>query len=205
MPHLSLVHVWARPVRPAGRTHKRAAPYSRGGASTPGNTLAAKAAQRSRADNCAPCSLTEGLPDCPQAVSRPPRAHQPGHASLAWPRPVTRPPLHPAQQPQEGNSYTREGFNGKPQRPATQTARTSPPPGSPGPRSRVGATPNNPAPTPQTPTHTKTQATPTKPVTPQPTTTPNNTHTTPPTQTPAHTPGPGQCEVGAKFGAKLGV
>ena len=82
VPHLSVIHVWAHPVRPAGRTHKRAALAAAGRASTPGN--------------CAPCSLTEGLPDCPQAVSRAPGRRQRAQGSPTRPRqPGTAAAGHP--------------------------------------------------------------------------------------------------------------
>ena len=92
-------------------------------------------------------SLTEGLPDCPQVfpahpgAGNAPRLHQPGRAGLARPRPVTRPPPHLARQPQEGNSYTREGLNDKPRDEPHKPRDLLHPPGSPGPRSRTSATP----------------------------------------------------------------
>ena len=118
-------------------------------------------ARRSRAGNCAPCSLTEGLPDCPQAVSRAPgrrqraqgsptRPRQPGMAAAGHPHP----PLRLARQPQKGNGYTREGFNGKPRRPATQTARSSPPPRKPRPPAEGRRHTQQPTPPPHKPPHT---------------------------------------------------
>ena len=107
------------------------------------------------------------------------------------------PPLRLARQPQKGNGYTREGFNGKPRRPATQTARSSPPPRKPRPPAEGRRHTQQPTPPPHKPPHTPRDRPPSHSTTPgkhQPTTTPNNTHTTPPTQTPAHTPGPGQCQ-----------
>ena len=79
----------SRPGSPdpvAARTHKRTAPWSRGGASTPGNAPATGWRGRSRADRCAPAASPR-LFDRPQVVSGAPRRGQstPGFTSRAVP------------------------------------------------------------------------------------------------------------------------
>lgn len=116
VPHLSVVHVWAHPVRLAARTHDGRPlrllivvdEYTR-------QCLAIKAARRIRADDVLH-SLMElfvahGSPRT-RAPATHPRVHQPGRAGLAWPRRYPSAPSPGPAAPQ-ANGHIRESFNGK--------------------------------------------------------------------------------------------
>ena len=98
---------------------------------------------RSRADKCA--LQSHRAVRCPRASRAPGRTMAPSSPTrpcrVGLAAPVTRPPLHLARQPQRGNGYTREGFNGKLRDELHRPRDLLHPPGSPGSRSRVGARP----------------------------------------------------------------
>ena len=208
VPHLSVIHVWAHPVRPAGRTHKRAAlaAAGRGRTSTPGNPPDGPAFPGRQLCPLQPHRGAARLPAGRFPRTRAP-ATRPGltnQAAPAWhgrgrsPAPA---PSRLARQPQKRNGYTREGFNGKPRRPATQTARSSPPPRKPRPPAEGRRHTQQPTPPPHKPPHTPRDRPPTvETTTPHPHGPPNQpqpqtrAHTTPPTQPPTQTPRPGHTD-----------
>ena len=127
-----------------------------------------------------PHSLTEGLfatHRCfPRTRAPARRQRTPSFTNQTAPawlgRVGTRPLFTPPDKPQEGNGNSQRGSNGKPRRPATQTARSSPPPRKPRPpvedsrHTHNPAPPHKPAQVPSTPTrnhHTNTHPAPNPP------------------------------------------
>ena len=151
---------WA--IRSAGRTHKRAAPCSRGGARRTRQPSLRPGRPGVPGPTTAPRNPTElvvahrPFPAHPGAGNAP-RAHQPGRAGPAKPRPVTRPPLHLPRQPQKRErQHPREpptaNPDDRPHRPRDPTLRETPTPDQ-----EPAPHPTTHTPTPQTPhTHKQT-------------------------------------------------
>ena len=141
------IHVWAhRPGwRPEPTTDGPCGCRPWQGETHPATPLATGVARRVPGPTSVLSSLTE-LFDCPRASRAPGRRQPaPGFTNQAVPgwlsRAGTRPPLHPARQPQRGNGYIRESFNGKLRDELHRPRDLLHPPGSPGSRSRAGARP----------------------------------------------------------------
>ena len=131
----------------AGRDAPGNPPCGRGGPAFPGRQLP-PATPRSW------LSLTGRFPRTQAPATHPELTNQAAPARLSRGRSPARPFTYP-DNPRKGNGNTPE--SPQQQTPTTgHTDRETPPSGKPNPRSRAGATPNNPHPHPTNPPHTQT-------------------------------------------------